>query len=184
MLKQSILWDAEIAPLPSGSVATLPLADAVSSGTYEYRICCTNCHEFKPRQEFYPRKQSPRARHTQCKKCIAAHALAWKRKNQPYDSDAARRTNLHQQYGLTPEAIDCMSEEQGHACAICGDPPKSRLRRNGRIHHGFFVDHDHATGAVRGLLCARCNNGLGQFKDNIDLMQLAIDYLSRHNYSR
>lgn len=53
--------------------------------------------------------------------------------------------------GFTAEAYDAMLEAQGGGCAICGNPPKSR-----RLH----VDHDHKTGAVRGLLCHRCNRGL------------------------
>ena len=72
---------------------------------------------------------------------------------------------LRQTYGLSPEAYAAMIERQSGRCAIC--------RRNALLH----VDHDHESGAVRGLLCRRCNTGLGQFGDDLDLLLLAADYL-------
>jgi hypothetical protein len=56
-------------------------------------------------------------------------------------------------------------------CAIC-QKPQSGKREN------LFIDHCHATGVVRGLLCTNCNRGLGGFKDNIDSLRRAIAYLS------
>lgn len=62
-----------------------------------------------------------------------------------------------------------MLESQGGACAICGGPPP--LGRN------LYIDHDHLTGKVRGLLCHSCNSGLGMFKDHPDLLKVAAAYL-------
>jgi hypothetical protein len=58
-----------------------------------------------------------------------------------------------------------MVAEQGGVCAICGRPDPEH------------VDHDHETGAVRGILCFNCNGGLGQFRDDIDALQCAAVYL-------
>ena len=60
-------------------------------------------------------------------------------------------------------------EQQGGACAICKDPPPPGRRLN--------VDHCHSTEQVRGLLCSRCNHGLGNFRDNIDFLFGAMAYL-------
>ena len=75
-------------------------------------------------------------------------------------------------YGLTPETFDAMLVAQGGGCAICGTLVVP-------VRGSFCVDHDHATGRVRGLLCVECNSGLGQFKDDRALLRASIDYLSR-----
>lgn len=61
-----------------------------------------------------------------------------------------------------------MLAEQKGLCAICREAPAKH------------VDHDHATGRVRGLLCFNCNGALGQFRDRTDLMLRAVAYL-RHD---
>lgn len=65
-----------------------------------------------------------------------------------------------------------MLVRQGGVCAICGGPPDGRWKR-------FHVDHCHKTGRVRGLLCRKCNNGLGNFGDSVETMRKAIAYLRR-----
>jgi hypothetical protein len=62
--------------------------------------------------------------------------------------------------------------EHTGACEICGGPPTGRTKR-------LSIDHDHATGAFRGMLCGHCNTGLGMFKDNPVLLEKAISYLNR-----
>lgn len=81
-----------------------------------------------------------------------------------------RNFGLRSRYGLSPEDFNRMLDEQGGVCAICGT-----VDAKGRPLH---VDHDHATGAVRGLLCHQCNNGLGSFRDQVALMEKAIAYLA------
>ncbi|WP_425545633.1 endonuclease VII domain-containing protein [Glutamicibacter creatinolyticus] len=67
-----------------------------------------------------------------------------------------------------------LSESQDHKCAICGDPYGMES-----LKHPLYVDHCHQTGKVRGLLCSRCNTGLGLFRDSPDLMLAAVTYLTR-----
>lgn len=65
---------------------------------------------------------------------------------------------------------------QGGKCAICKvAPPGGVFRENEKAT--LCVDHDHATGEVRGLLCGQCNTGLGMFRDNPANLQRAIEYL-------
>ena len=82
-----------------------------------------------------------------------------------------RKYRLKQKYGLSLEEYDTMLLEQNGCCAICGtDTPGG----NGRFH----VDHCHSSNRVRGLLCARCNIGLGFFRDNTVVLARAIEYLA------
>lgn len=80
-------------------------------------------------------------------------------------------------YGVTVGDIEALAEKQGHSCAICGIH-KDDIEHAAFKHNPLVIDHDHATGAVRGLLCTNCNAGLGQFKDNVGLLAKAISYLS------
>ena len=82
-----------------------------------------------------------------------------------------RQSHLKRKYGITIADYDRMFEEQGGVCAICGQPrPEERT---------LHVDHDHETGVIRGLLCFRCNNALGDFREEYELFQRAADYLDR-----
>ena len=63
-----------------------------------------------------------------------------------------------------------LHQAQDGKCAICGKEPEDRR---------LAMDHCHATGRIRGLLCMHCNVGLGMFKDKKELLEQAIAYLSR-----
>lgn len=86
---------------------------------------------------------------------------------------SARAGALMNMYGLTLMEYDRMLAEQDYHCAICPclpvNAPKQRLN----------VDHHHATGTVRGLLCANCNIALGHFREDPELMRNAIAYLAK-----
>jgi hypothetical protein len=73
---------------------------------------------------------------------------------------------------MAEDTFDSKMRSQAGRCALCGDPPGGKRR----LHH----DHCHATGFDRGLLCARCNMGLGMFRDRPDLLRAAAAYLERH----
>jgi hypothetical protein len=62
--------------------------------------------------------------------------------------------------------------EQENCCAICGSTATGSKNKG-----QFSVDHDHITGKIRGLLCTRCNTGLGSFRDNKEFLRKAISYL-------
>lgn len=74
-----------------------------------------------------------------------------------------------QRYGLTQDDFDRLVERQGGVCAICKEPCPTNQR--------LSVDHDHETGEVRGLLCRRCNAGIGHFQERLDLLREAVRYL-------
>ena len=72
-----------------------------------------------------------------------------------------------------------MMEDQNGLCAICSLPETRKSRTQGKVCQ-LAIDHNHTTGAIRQLLCHSCNTGIGKFKDDINLLQKAIEYLKRH----
>lgn len=88
-----------------------------------------------------------------------------------------RKQALKARFGITPEQYAAKLLEQNGVCAICSQP-ETRIMR-GKVMP-LSVDHDHATGKIRDLLCGRCNSGLGHFADDPSLMIKAIGYVRRH----
>jgi len=83
-----------------------------------------------------------------------------------------RENRLFRTYRLTTHDVDALIEKQGGTCAICQTgvwPGK-----------GPAIDHDHASGKIRGILCSHCNSALGLIKDDPKIAQAMIDYLRRH----
>ena len=107
-----------------------------------------------------------------------ANNKRWRQENQEYLREY-RRKNRHQQrkswiklnYGLSWNEYEAMFDAQDGKCAICGSP------NPGRGAHWFDVDHDHRSGRVRGLLCHSCNVGLGAFKDDLEIVRRAVQYM-------
>ena len=89
-----------------------------------------------------------------------------------------RRHHLKRRYNITQQEYETKLASQDYKCAICG---KDALdNRRGNKIDPLHVDHCHETNKLRDLLCYACNSGLGQFKDNIEILQKAIDYLRKH----
>lgn len=113
--------------------------------------------------------------------CSWEHHLIQKKENrrrcylrQIKDPDYIRGGHLKRKYKLTLEDYSKLSENQNHLCAICGSS------ETGYQIKFMYIDHNHSTGKVRGLLCNKCNFGLGNFKDNISILQSAIKYLEKY----
>jgi hypothetical protein len=82
-------------------------------------------------------------------------------------------------HGVDAPRYQEMLREQNGVCAICRRPETHRDGASGKSKD-LAVDHDHATGKVRALLCSACNTALGLFNDDADLLGKAIEYLARH----
>lgn len=153
---------------------------------------CKCCNEYKEPMDFYPNKRAKDKLNYICKKCsnkkTRAYQIANKEQMAKYSekyrlkyiktyADYARNTKYKQNYGITIEDYDRMFALQNNRCALCGSTESF-----GRSEH-FFVDHNHSTGKIRDLLCNHCNTGLGKFRENIELLEKAIQYLKKHSES-
>lgn len=88
-----------------------------------------------------------------------------------------RAWNLKRKYGISVDEFDKRLVEQGGVCAICGGK-EAHTYKSGKLKE-LSVDHCHDTGRVRGLLCVKCNRGLGYFADDIERINRAIEYLRK-----
>lgn len=88
-----------------------------------------------------------------------------------------RGFNLMRNYGITHEEYNQRLTAQNGVCALCGNP--ETVMQNGKLRP-LAVDHCHATGRVRGLLCAKCNVGLGAFNDDADVMIQGVPWIRLH----
>ena len=77
---------------------------------------------------------------------------------------------IEKAYGITKKDYDFMYETQEGKCQICGEK-----------HKTLCIDHDHNTGKVRGLLCNHCNWAIGHFRDDVERIENAKNYLEKHS---
>lgn len=122
-------------------------------------------------------KESHAAYRERNKERIREKQREWRKKVGYNELRKARGENQRQQlrsYGLTQECFDRLLAEQGGGCAIC-----ARTDAGMKNASRLYVDHCHATGAVRGLLCRACNTMLGCVKDNPGMLLAGVSYLER-----
>jgi hypothetical protein len=92
--------------------------------------------------------------------------------------DTSTSCQMLKNYGITLKEYDEMFAKQNGLCFICGNPEKV-ICKSGKLKR-LAIDHNHRTGKIRKLLCDDCNVGLGKFRDNIIVMERAIQYLKDH----
>jgi len=91
------------------------------------------------------------------------------------------KRHLKRHYGITLDEYNSMYVSQDGKCKICGGDTPNRNWKDGRIQYmKLFVDHDHKTGRIRGLLCNTCNQGIAALKENVTVLANAIAYLKEN----
>ncbi|NCC41893.1 MAG: hypothetical protein EOM21_21285 [Gammaproteobacteria bacterium] len=141
---------------------------------YNTTKVCLICKEELPIDRFaittFPYRSS------YCKKCNN------KKRQEKRNADGTEKTRSKrkgiQKYGISIETFNKMLEDQNRKCGICGISLKEYKEKSNR---DFSVDHNHTTNKVRELLCSNCNTGLGFFKENVEILQKAINYIEKHN---
>ena len=144
------------------------------------------CNCAKKLSEFHKASKNKDGLEHRCKKCLLEYksknyyknheknreiarlkALDFRKKNKGYQ----RKYDLKRVYGISQEDYDNMLQLQNNSCKIC------KTEEPGGKHNKFVVDHCHVSGDVRGLLCTGCNLALGGFRDKIETLLTAIEYL-------
>lgn len=143
--------------------------------TFPLEKRCNKCKITKPLSEFYDNKNGKYGKKSICAICEKARTNAWRAQAGQAHKDQRYYTRLKAVYGLTKDEYIALVIEQNHKCYLCGIDELKALY--GRL----CVDHCHTTGKIRKLLCHNCNAALGQFKDNVEAIQKAADYLREYN---
>lgn len=179
-----------------GCERNLPVSDFPTirrRGRVESASRCRSCRNAQAKADYAKNRDARRAAQ---RERYAANPKRWSSYNKTYhaknkDKIAAQRRGVQnvntykswvrrlQQKGLTPEDYYAMLAAQGGVCAIC------RASHPGqKDNSSWAVDHDHATGKVRGLLCHACNLGLGMLKDSPEVLTKALAYLTASKVSK
>jgi hypothetical protein len=161
---------------------------------------CRTCGLEKPLDDFYRASGTKDGHRGECKVCdlerkrqryladpetAIARVKRWQQANsdrvneyhrvrraKPEVKRADRANHLMRKYGITIEQYDELLAQQGGGCAICGREPRPDI--------SLHLDHDHETGQLRGILCFRCNNALGDLDDDVSLLREAVRYLESY----
>lgn len=148
---------------------------------------CKTCEEILPLDKFR-KTGGGRWYNSYCVDCTSVHNKeyrdrdpeTYRRKlrekyhsNREHYRDLSRRTL----YNVPLGTYDLLYEQQNGKCAICGGEKGTRSDK------AFAIDHCAETNDIRGLLCSPCNQGIGYFKHNIELLEAAINYLLRGGYT-
>ena len=161
---------------------------------------CKKCGAEKPLDDFYRAAGMRDGHRNECKVCdlaakherymadpakAMARVKRWQQANpdrvsatqrarraRPEIKRADRARHLRNKYGVTIEQYDDLLASQGGGCAICGREPRPDI--------SLHLDHDHESGQLRGILCFRCNNALGDFDDDMSLLRAAVRYIESY----
>lgn len=141
---------------------------------------CQKCGVWKEADAFYKRSASPNGLQPNCKECEREYAKGyyarnrdryrikqaiWAEANREYKREWHKANYLRKTWGLTFDQLNEMIEAQKRRCAVCS------------VQAELVIDHDHASGRIRGLLCQPCNKGLGHFHDDPEMLEAAAQYL-------
>lgn len=145
---------------------------------------CTKCQITKSLNEYNKSQKNKDGLNTWCRTCCNKYSKQWAQKNKERhlnnykkwrakNIEHANDLDRKRAYGLPKGRYSIILKLQNGCCAICKTNSPAPKKT-------FCVDHCHATGKVRGLLCHRCNTLLGHAKDNVETLKNAIEFLSKN----
>jgi hypothetical protein len=143
-------------------------------------MICSQCNIDKDISCFYVRNDKKKNKYRKnCKDCSKKYYINNKERIKKLHIDWETKNPIKRieynlkKFGLNFDEYQNLLQNQGGSCAICKESIES-------LPKALAVDHCHASGKVRGLLCGPCNLLLGNAKDNLDILKAAIDYLTKN----
>ena len=126
---------------------------------------CYRCKKVKNKNKF---KKDPRYKDSCHSWCLDCWSKFYKEHNRKNPGRSTKNMRIRK-FGITPEKIKELLENQNNRCAICG------------MENPNCLDHDHKTMKARGMLCNGCNAGIGFMRESISVLRNAIQYLEDHS---
>lgn len=131
------------------------MQDPTAADFLEWQALCTKC------------RLNPSVRtHGWCRSCLTADAKRWRHENPEAARERNYNASIKRRFGITPEDFDTLVDAQHGLCALCGDLLRPELKA--AIH----IDHNAATGQIRGVLCRSCNIIIGHAGDDPERLRL------------
>ena len=141
-----------------------------TSETNDTQYCKGPCGELKLLSEFTKDKSGRKGCRAQCKACVLKS-----RQKSPKYKIIQRNSNLKKYKNFSAERYQEFFTQQKGLCAACGETPSTGY--NNRL----YVDHNHITGEVDGLICSRCNVAAGMLDDSSSKAIKLATYLHKHS---
>lgn len=136
---------------------------------------CKNCKVIKDLDKFTLNKLCKYGREHTCKACTITRQGSWEQ----ISPNSHKNSYYKWKHGVTKSQYDSMFERQGGVCAVCRNKETGLNGKRTGIK-ALCIDHDHKTGAVRELLCNRCNTALGSLREDLNIITNLVDYIKKH----
>lgn len=140
---------------------------------------CSKCGKLKELNAFHNRKNSSDGKRSACRKCINKDNLEHYHQHRKGNTHrvVSYRYNIKQRYGLTEDQFSALYYDQNGCCAICDVGLENIFE--GTEGEQPAIDHCHDTLEIRGMLCRKCNSGIGLLGDTLDGVLKAVEYLTK-----
>ena len=152
---------------------------------------CTKCLNKKNISNYHKDKSRKDGLSNKCKECRCKHPesitkkcngcgcemfLSNNKKAQKYCSELCRTSSI--KYNINKDIYYFLYKKNNGNCHICNNPETSIDKRTNKVY-SLSIDHCHKNNNVRGLLCSACNTAIGLLKDNVNILNNAIEYLNK-----
>lgn len=154
----------------------MPHKDPATYKAYHDKYHADNAERLNEgaRRRYYDNAEERRAKQREYNAANKEQRAASRKAHYKENPDFYKERNIRRFWVTLDQYRSVLATQRG-VCAICGKPETAK-HQSGK-QKDLAIDHDHATGAFRGLLCVNCNNGLGRFKDSPELLISAAKYL-------
>jgi hypothetical protein len=140
---------------------------------------CPMCGTYLPYSDFFFDNNTCDKLSGLCKKCKSLYTNKWVKDHVDNRNMTFLKSHLKIKFNMTLDDYFNLLNNQNGKCAICGSEKSQTV-----LSHRLYLDHDHTTNKVRGLLCQKCNTLLGYARESIEILLSAVEYLRKNKHKQ